>query len=173
MSWFAKFLYTDKKQAVPDGTADSKRAVKNRLWELSETDKSRYIPEHKSESEQPSRALLRDPLARPKIWAVGGGKGGVGKSLVTSNLGILLTRAGNKALLVDADLGTANLHTFVKAEQTTLSLSKFLFTGEPSDIQHLISKTSIPNLDLISGAKDSLDVADLNGNKIMRLHRRA
>jgi flagellar biosynthesis protein FlhG len=170
MRWFAKFLYTDKKQDVPDDMADRKHAVKNRLWELRpETDKSRDIPDYKSRSEQPAKALLWDPLPGPKIWAIGGGKGGVGKSLVTSNLGILLARAGKKTLMVDADLGTANLHTFVKAEQGNLSLSNFLFTGELSDIQHLISKTSIPNLDLISGAKDSLDVADLNGNKIMRL----
>ena len=28
----------------------------------------------------------------PKIWAIGGGKGGVGKSLVTANLAICLAR---------------------------------------------------------------------------------
>ena len=42
---------------------------------------------------------------------MGGGKGGIGKSMVSANLGVALAQAGHKVLLVDADLGGANLHT--------------------------------------------------------------
>lgn len=105
---------------------------------------------------------------RASIWAVGGGKGGVGKSLLASSFGILLSRLGKKVLLVDTDLGAANLHTFVGTEGGRLSISGFL-RGTILSIEDLISRTPIPNLELISGAKDPLDAADFNGNGLLRL----
>ncbi|CAG1066044.1 Flagellum site-determining protein YlxH [uncultured bacterium] len=102
------------------------------------------------------------------IWSVGGGKGGVGKSLVASNLALSLSKQGKKVLLVDADLGAANLHTFLGVEGGKGALSSFL-KDEISDIGSLISKTPFPNLDLISGAKDSLDVADVRNAQVTRL----
>lgn len=108
-------------------------------------------------------------LLRAKFLAIGGGKGGVGKSFVASNLGILLSRLGKKVLIVDADLGAANLHTFIGASGAKYSLSGYL-KGEVPGIEEVISKTAIPNLDIISGAKDTLDVADLGIGRITRLH---
>ncbi|HVN42895.1 MAG TPA: P-loop NTPase [Steroidobacteraceae bacterium] len=54
---------------------------------------------------------LRKSLGgRPvKVIAVTGGKGGVGKTNVTANLGIALARRRQRVLLLDADLGLANL----------------------------------------------------------------
>ena len=49
----------------------------------------------------------------PRIWAIGGGKGGVGKSVVTTNLAVSIARTGARVAVVDADLGGANLHTMV------------------------------------------------------------
>jgi MinD-like ATPase involved in chromosome partitioning or flagellar assembly len=45
------------------------------------------------------------------IWAVGGGKGGTGKSFVASSLGLSLAGLGHDVVLVDADLYRA-LKTF-------------------------------------------------------------
>lgn len=106
---------------------------------------------------------------RKKIWTVGGGKGGVGKSFMTTSFGSLLAGSGKQVLLVDADLGAANLHTMVRAEKSRMSLSNYLITGNLSDIQYMVCGTSVPNMELISGAKDSLDVADFNGDKVMKL----
>jgi flagellar biosynthesis protein FlhG len=48
--------------------------------------------------------------ARPShIMAVTSGKGGVGKTVVTANLAAALARHGRKVLVLDADLGLANL----------------------------------------------------------------
>jgi flagellar biosynthesis protein FlhG len=47
--------------------------------------------------------------ASSKIIAVTSGKGGVGKTFVAANLAAALARAGRKVLVLDADLGLANL----------------------------------------------------------------
>lgn len=53
--------------------------------------------------------LAEQPRRRPRVIAVSGGKGGVGKSCVAVNLGLALAMAGRDTLLLDADLGLANV----------------------------------------------------------------
>jgi len=45
----------------------------------------------------------------PHITAITSGKGGVGKTFVAANLAAALARAGKRVLVLDADLGLANL----------------------------------------------------------------
>lgn len=47
--------------------------------------------------------------AKGKVVAITSGKGGVGKTFVSANLAAALTRRGLKVLVLDADLGLANL----------------------------------------------------------------
>jgi flagellar biosynthesis protein FlhG len=50
------------------------------------------------------------PQAAPvKVIAVTGGKGGVGKTTVTANLAVALAEIGREVMVLDADLGLANL----------------------------------------------------------------
>ncbi len=58
-------------------------------------------------SSVPSTAALAEPGSH--IMAVTSGKGGVGKTFVTANLAAALARQGRKVLVLDADLGLANL----------------------------------------------------------------
>lgn len=51
--------------------------------------------------------------AKCRIIAVGGAKGGVGKSILASNLGVYLAKQGHRTVLVDLDLGAANLHLYM------------------------------------------------------------
>lgn len=46
---------------------------------------------------------------RAAAWAITSGKGGVGKSTLSLNLGIALAAEGKRVLLIDADLGLANI----------------------------------------------------------------
>ena len=48
----------------------------------------------------------------PEIWAIGGGKGGTGKSFLTCNIAASLAQQGKKVVMIDADFGGANLHSF-------------------------------------------------------------
>jgi len=53
---------------------------------------------------------------QPRILAVTSGKGGVGKTNISANLGICLSAAGKRVLLVDADLGLGNLDVIINAQ---------------------------------------------------------
>lgn len=100
------------------------------------------------------------------IIAIGGGKGGTGKSLIAVSIGICLAGRGNDVLLIDADLGTANLHTFLGLEPPQICLSDFV-TKKKSAIDGVIIKTGINNLKLISGGKDMIGIANLSyGQKV-------
>ena len=51
----------------------------------------------------------RSPVQALRVIAVTSGKGGVGKTNITSNLAILAAQAGQRVLVIDADLGLANI----------------------------------------------------------------
>jgi flagellar biosynthesis protein FlhG len=63
-------------------------------------------------------------------------------------------------VLVDLDLGGANLHTCLGLEATERTLTD-LFSPDVKNLADLVSPTNIPNLSLISGAQDSMNVANL------------
>jgi septum site-determining protein MinD len=52
-------------------------------------------------------------MGRDTVYAVASGKGGVGKTTTTVNLGTALAKAGHRVVVVDADMGMANLAAFV------------------------------------------------------------
>lgn len=73
-----------------------------------------------------------------KIIAVSSGKGGVGKTSLVVNLGIALSKIGKKVLLMDADLGLANVdimlgitpqHTLFDVLEGHKSLQDIIITG--------------------------------------------
>lgn len=97
--------------------------------------------------------------SRPRVWAIGGGKGGVGKSVITANMAIILARRGERCVLVDADLGGANLHTILGMPCPKTSLSD-LFLRRVASLQDLVVPTAVPNLWLISGAQPLLEIAN-------------
>ena len=101
-----------------------------------------------------------------EIWAIGGGKGGVGK---------LCSRkprdsAGTKRIsshLADLDLGGANLHTWLGVNTPEQGVSEFV-DRQVEQIHELLIPTSIPQLRLISGARDRVEIANLKHTQKMR-----
>ncbi len=105
-----------------------------------------------------------------EIWAIGGGKGGTGKSFIAGNLGIYLAKMGKRVILIDADLGCANLHTCLGIPYPEATLSDFI-KGKVGHIKDVVIPTGIPNLTLISGAQDILEIANPRYTQKMKLIR--
>jgi flagellar biosynthesis protein FlhG len=108
--------------------------------------------------------------AGPCVWAVGGGKGGVGKSVLTANLAIALARRGRRCVVLDADLGGANLHTILGVRKPHRTLSDFVSRAVPG-LADVLCETPIPNLHLLSGARAFLDMANPKHTQKERLLR--
>jgi flagellar biosynthesis protein FlhG len=122
---------------------------------------------------EPARRLVAaaKPATRARrVISIGGGKGGIGKSLISANLGIELARRGKRVILVDADLGGANLHTTLGLDVPKRTLSDFI-ERRVSRIDDVVTPTGIPNLGLVSGALDHLDAANPRHAQKMRLLR--
>jgi flagellar biosynthesis protein FlhG len=105
-----------------------------------------------------------------KVIAVGGGKGGIGKSAFVANLGVTLALQGKRVTVVDADLGAANLHTIIGVQYPAKTLDDFLANREP-DIEHTLVETPYPPLRLLSSASDVLGLASPNYKDRQRLYR--
>jgi flagellar biosynthesis protein FlhG len=102
-----------------------------------------------------------EPTKRKKqIWAIGGGKGGVGKSLVSANVSICLALMGHKVVTIDLDLGGANLHTCLGLPIPQTTLSDYV-SKKVENFNDLLVSTPISNLKIISGAQDELGMANL------------
>ena len=123
-----------------------------------------------SASENSRRQAYRAPERVKQIWAIGGGKGGVGKSLIASSLAISLARSGNDVTAVDLDLGGANLHTTLGVDLPQRTLGDYLSQRAP-DLADCTMQTSIPHLSLISGAQDAMTVPDLSAERKFGLIR--
>lgn len=114
--------------------------------------------------------LSRKTTRARRVIAVGGGKGGIGKSLLSANLGIALAKRGAKVVLVDVDLGGANLHTCLGVGQPQTSLSDFIEKRVES-LDRVLVPTGIERLSLVSGAMDGLDAANPRHSQKVKLIR--
>ena len=86
-----------------------------------------------------------------RVVAVGGGKGGVGKSLLCANLAVALADTGRRVVAVDTDFAGANLHTVLGVRPPPGSLADFL-TGREQDVAKLVLDTPIENLRLVGAS---------------------
>lgn len=99
-----------------------------------------------------------------QVWVVGAGKGGVGKTFVSSCLGITLTKMNHSALLIDFDLTGANIHTTLGLPLTQKNLHSYL-TGQEK-LAELIQPTPIPRLSYVQGNWDSWVVPDISLKRV-------
>jgi flagellar biosynthesis protein FlhG len=94
------------------------------------------------------------------IYPIGGGKGGIGKSFIAANLGVLLARQGHRVVLVDLDLGGANLHTFTGLNSVSVGMEAFL-NKTAKELEEVVVPTNIDNLSIISSVNCSMEIANL------------
>ena len=105
-----------------------------------------------------------------RIWAIGGGKGGTGKTFVAASLGLHLASLDREVVLVDADLGAPNLHTLLGLKAAHPDLGDFL-TNRVASLDEAAVETPYRHLRIVKGSENILFIANLNHYKKLRLLR--
>jgi flagellar biosynthesis protein FlhG len=103
-------------------------------------------------------APFEEAPARTRVISVTSGKGGVGKSTLSVNLGIAIGRLGKRVLLLDGDLGLANVNVLmgIIPEHNIYEVMK----GKKK-IRDIIISTSF-GIDIIAGANGISQLANLS-----------
>jgi flagellar biosynthesis protein FlhG len=108
-------------------------------------------------------ALLSPPAADsapspipPALWALAGGKGGVGRTLLAANMGIQMARMGKRVAAVDLDFQGPSLHTYLGFSSASRTLEELLDKEEAS-LPSLLLDTSVSGLKLLAGVPRTLD----------------
>ncbi|MEM5947245.1 P-loop NTPase [Spirochaetia bacterium 38H-sp] len=101
------------------------------------------------------------------VFPVASGKGGVGKSLLSTNLAIALAQAGKKVVLVDLDLGASNLHLMLGLP-VSKGLGSFLSSSGDS-FDDIIVKTQFDGLLFIPGDTEIPGMANLTAGQKKRI----
>ncbi|HIK57638.1 MAG TPA: hypothetical protein EYF96_00895 [Nitrospinaceae bacterium] len=99
------------------------------------------------------------------IIAVGGGKGGIGKSVICTNLAAGMALGGQKVILMDTDFGASNLHALLGISNPPYGFQDF-FNTDITDPRSLLLNTGISNLKFVSGAGDNPGSANIDSNEI-------
>lgn len=89
-----------------------------------------------------------------RIIVTTSGKGGVGKTTVTANLGMALARLGRKVALVDADFGLRNLDLLLGLENRIVYTAVEVVAGECRLEQALVKDKREPGLVLLPAAQN-------------------
>lgn len=106
------------------------------------------------------------PARAGRVLTVTSGKGGVGKTNLTVNLGLALQRRGHRVLLFDADLGLANVGVILGAVPGP-NLSQVL-RGE-KELAEIVS--SHRGLQLVSGGSGVQELLDMEEWQLQRFLR--
>lgn len=104
-----------------------------------------------------------------KIIAVGGAKGGIGKTLFAANLGVILSGMGKKAVVVDLDLGGANMHLYLGQTRVCQSINDFL-GKKTNSLEDIMVQTRYGPW-LIGGDSSRLGAANINFAAKLKLIR--
>jgi len=109
--------------------------------------------------------------ARACIITVGGGKGGVGKSIVALNLAAVMAQDGHHVVIADMDLGAANQHLLLGVTHPAVGLQDLL-DRSVKDAKNCLTETQVPNLRLLAGTSGVLGSANIaHAQKVLLLRK--
>jgi len=99
-----------------------------------------------------------------RVLGIVSGKGGVGKTTITANLGIGLSKFGKKAIIVDCNLSTPHLNYYLGADDFKITLNEVL-KGETEITSALYHHNGVMYVPA------SQEMADLIDVDVMRLKK--
>ena len=103
-----------------------------------------------------------------QIITLGGGKGGIGKSIMSTNLAVGMALSGQKVVLMDGDFGASNLHALLGISHPPYGFQD-LFTNSRLDPESLLIETGIDNLKFISSAGDNPGSANIDPERVQTI----
>ena len=104
------------------------------------------------------------------IIAVGGAKGGVGKSALAANLAVGLALLGQQVVLADLDLGGADVHLYLGVKTLPKTWNDFL-DRKLDSIEDIMTPTPYEGLKLIGGDSSRLGSENLPYSQKLKIMR--
>ncbi len=101
------------------------------------------------------------------IIPVGGGKGGIGKSVISTNLAVGIALSGQKVILMDGDFGASNLHALLGISHPLYGFQDLFFNNKAPE--SLLIETGISNLKFISSAGDNPGSANIDSERVKKI----
>ena len=116
------------------------------------------------------RKMMQQSESKPKarVITVTSGKGGVGKTSISINLAIQLTRLGKRVVVFDADFGLANIEVMLGV-RPQYNLADMMFRGK--DLADIITQGE-EGISFISGGSGIQELASMNREQVMFLTSR-
>jgi len=116
------------------------------------------------------RKMMQQNDSKPKarVITVTSGKGGVGKTSISINLAIQLTRLGKRVVVFDADFGLANIEVMLGV-RPQFNLADMMFRGK--DLADIITQGE-EGISFISGGSGIQELASMNREQVMFLTSR-
>jgi flagellar biosynthesis protein FlhG len=106
-----------------------------------------------------------------RVIPIASGKGGVGKSLVSANLGVAFAQAGQRVVLADLDLGASNLHLVLGHHSPQMGIGTFL-NNTKSNFADVIVDTDVRGLRFVPGDNEIPGTANLSAFQLKALVKR-
>lgn len=116
------------------------------------------------------RKMMQQTDTKPKarVITVTSGKGGVGKTSISINLAIQLSRLGKRVVVFDADFGLANIEVMLGV-RPQYNLADMMFRGK--DLTDIITQGE-EGISFISGGSGIQELASMNREQVMFLTSR-
>ena len=109
-----------------------------------------------------------EPKPKARVITVTSGKGGVGKSSISINLAIQLSRMGKRVVVFDADFGLANIEIMLGI-RPQYNLADMMFKGK--ELKDIIVQSE-EGISFISGGSGIQELAMMNREQVMFLTSR-
>ena len=106
-----------------------------------------------------------DSKSNARVITVTSGKGGVGKTSISINLAIQLTRLGKRVVVFDADFGLANIEVMLGV-RPQYNLADMMFRGK--ELADIVTQGE-EGINFISGGSGIQELASMNRDQVMLL----